>query len=68
MESLIGYFQGVPYFAEISTVVTVASVITMSLKDKVGDKIPIVKQLWPILNWLSLNIFHNQNKPSGKGK
>jgi hypothetical protein len=68
MESLILYLQGLPYFTEISTVVTVASVVTMSLRDNVGDKYPILKQIWPILNWFSLNVFHNENKSSGMGK
>ena len=68
MESLVVFFQGLPYFAEVSTVVTIASVSTMTLKDKIGNKIPLLNKIWPILNWMSLNIFHNENKSDGKGK
>jgi len=43
MESLVVFFQGLPYFAEVSTVVTIASVITMTLKEKVGNQNPVVE-------------------------
>tara|TARA_R110000751_G_C13421196_1_gene440280 strand:- start:141 stop:359 length:219 start_codon:yes stop_codon:yes gene_type:complete len=67
MESLILLAQGVPYFTEMSTVVTLASLITLALKDKYAEKLPILKTIWPIVNWLSLNIFHNENNKEGMG-
>tara|TARA_R110000787_G_scaffold136577_1_gene249077 strand:+ start:349 stop:570 length:222 start_codon:yes stop_codon:yes gene_type:complete len=68
MEGLILLAQGLPYFTEISTVITVSSIITMALKDKYAEKLPILKTIWPIINWLSLNVFHNQNNSEGMQK
>ena len=63
MEGLILLAQGLPYFTEISTVITVSSIITMALKDKYAEKLPILKTIWPIINWL-----HNQNNSEGMQK
>jgi hypothetical protein len=65
--AVVTFFMKCPYWAEISTVVTIASVVTMALKDKYAEKLPILNRIWPIVNWLSLNIFHNENKATGMG-
>lgn len=65
MEGFVAFFMGCPYWKEMSTVVTVASIITMTLKDTWAEKFPILDKIWPILNWLSLNVFQNKNKPHG---
>ena len=40
----------------VSTVVVIANGITMTLKDKYMEDIPMLGKIWPVLNWLSLNI------------
>ena len=44
-----------------ATVVVAANAITMSLKDSTAFTIPYLGKIWPILNWLSLNIANNKN-------
>ena len=44
-----------------ATVVVAANAITMSLKDSTAFTIPYLGKVWPILNWLSLNIANNKN-------
>jgi len=43
----------------------IASTITATLKDKYAEQIPIIGRVWPILNWLSLNVGHNENSRDG---
>ena len=57
--------QSIPYWETISTIVVVASVITASLKDKYAEQVPILGKIWPVLNWLSINIGHNENNKNG---
>ncbi|MDP7367329.1 MAG: hypothetical protein QGH83_08710 [Candidatus Pacebacteria bacterium] len=45
-----------------TTVVVAANAVTMTLKDSDAVKIPFLGKIWPILNWLSLNIAKNKNK------
>ena len=33
----------------------------MTLKDRYAERIPILGKIWPILNWLSLNVANNKN-------
>jgi len=67
---LINWLMKCPYWVHIATTVTVANLLTMTFKDKIATNWPVVNKLWPIINWLSLNIFHNENKEDGmeKGK
>ena len=44
-----------------TTIIVVANGITMTLRDKYAENIPILGKIWPILNWLSLNIANNKN-------
>ena len=65
---LISWLMKCPYWVHIATTVTIANMITMTLKDKMAGKYVVVDKLWPIINWLSLNIFHNENKEDGMEK
>ena len=44
-----------------TTIIVIANGITMTLRDKYAENIPILGKIWPILNWLSLNIANNKN-------
>ena len=39
--------------------------ITSALPDRWVQKIPVLKTLWPIFNWLAGNVFNNINHPKG---
>ena len=52
----------------VSTVVVISNGITMTLKDKYMEDIPMLGKIWPVLNWLSLNIGNNKNDPTTNGK
>jgi hypothetical protein len=32
------------------------------MKDEYAEKLPILGKIWPIMNWLALNVHHNKNK------
>ncbi len=57
--------HGMPWWDTFATVVVIASGITATLKDKYAEQIPIIGKIWPIMNWLSLNVAHNKNDPNG---
>ena len=57
--------HGMPWWDTFATVVGIASGITATLKDKYAEQIPIIGKIWPIMNWLSLNVAHNKNDPNG---
>jgi len=57
--------QAMPWFDTFATVVVIANGITATLKDKYAEELPIIGKIWPVLNWLSLNIAHNKNNPDG---
>ena len=52
----------------VSTGVVIANGITMTLKEKYMEDIPMLGKIWPVLNWLSLNIGNNKNDPTTNGK
>tara|TARA_B110001454_G_C12674687_1_gene415330 strand:- start:134 stop:331 length:198 start_codon:yes stop_codon:yes gene_type:complete len=62
-EVIFSWATGQAWFGVASTVVVVANMITMSLKDEYAEKLPILGKIWPILNWLSLNVAKNKNQP-----
>tara|TARA_R100000687_G_scaffold64650_1_gene53048 strand:+ start:353 stop:559 length:207 start_codon:yes stop_codon:yes gene_type:complete len=57
--------QAMPWWDTFTTVVVIASGITATLKDRYAEQIPIIGRIWPIMNWLSLNVGHNENNPEG---
>ena len=44
-----------------TTIIVVANGITMTLRDRYAESIPVLGKIWPILNWLSLNVARNKN-------
>ena len=44
-----------------TTIIVIANGITMTLRDRHAESIPILGKIWPILNWLSLNVANNVN-------
>jgi len=57
-----------PWFFHLTTMVLCANVVTMVLKDRYAEDLPIVGKLWPILNWFSFKVFNNENNPDGMDK
>jgi len=62
MEAMIlGWAQTQSWWGIATTVVVIANGVTMTLRDRYAEQIPILGKIWPILNWLSLNIANNKN-------
>ena len=62
MENVVlGWAETQSWWHVVTTIVVIANAVTMTLKDKYAESLPIIGRLWPILNWLSLNIGHNEN-------
>ena len=62
MEAMIlGWAQTQSWWGIVTTVVVIANGVTMTLRDRYAEEIPILGKIWPILNWLSLNIANNKN-------
>jgi hypothetical protein len=64
------WLQSFTWWDTFATVVVIASATTATLKDRYAEQIPIIGKVWPIMNWLSLNVGHNENNHDGmhKGK
>ena len=63
MEAMVlGWAQTQSWWGLATTIIVIANGITMTLKDKYAEGIPILGKIWPILNWLSLNIANNKNE------
>jgi hypothetical protein len=64
------WLQSFTWWDTFATVVVIASAVTATLKDRYAEQIPIIGKMWPIMNWLSLNVGHNENSRDGmhKGK
>ena len=67
---IMTWLQSFTWWDSFATVVVMASAVTATLKDRYAEQIPIVGKIWPIMNWLSLNVGHNENSRDGmhKGK
>ena len=62
MENMIfDWMSSQSWWGIFASVVVAANAVTMTLKDRYADSIPILGKIWPILNWLSLNIGKNKN-------
>ena len=59
---MLGWAQTQSWSGLATTIIVIANGITMTLKDKYAENIPIIGKIWPILNWLSLNIANNKNE------
>ena len=63
METMIlGWAQTKSWWGIATTLIVIANGITMTLKDKYAEGIPVLGKIWPILNWLSLNVANNKNE------
>ena len=63
MEAMVlGWAQTQSWWGIATTVIVIANGITMTLRDKYAENIPILGKIWRILNWLSLNIDNNKNE------
>ena len=67
---IMAWLQSFTWWDSFATVVVIASAVTATLKDRYAEQIPIIGKVWPIMNWLSLNVGHNENHHDGmhKGK
>ena len=67
---IMAWLQSFTWWDSFATVVVIASAVTATLKDRYAEQIPIIGKVWPIMNWLSLNVGHNENSRDGmhKGK
>ena len=62
METMVlAWASGQSWWGLATTLIVIANGITMTLKDKYAESIPIIGKNWPILNWLSLNVANNKN-------
>ena len=62
METMIlGWALGQYWFGIACTVIAVANAVTLTLKDEYAESLPVLGKIWPILNWLSLNVHNNKN-------
>ena len=62
METMVfEWMSSQSWWGIFATIVVAANAVTMSLKDRYAESIPVLGKIWPILNWLSLNIARNKN-------
>ena len=61
-QMILGWASSQTWWHIVSTVVVIANAITLTLKDRYAENIPVIGKLWPILNWLSLNVANNKNE------
>ena len=66
MESMLfAWAEGQSWWGTLGSIVVVANALTMALKDEYAEKIPFLGKLWPIMNWLALNVHHNNSWSRG---
>ena len=53
------------WFQVLASTVLFCNSITAVFKDEWVEKIPVIGKIWPVLNWLSMNVFNNMNHPKG---
>ena len=58
---MLGWASSQSWWGIATTIIVIANGITMTLKDRYAEGIPIIGKIWPILNWLSLNVANNKN-------
>ena len=59
---MLGWASSQSWWGLATTIIVIANGITMTLRDKYAENIPILGKILPILNWLSLNIANNKNE------
>ena len=62
METLmLAWGENQAWWGTFASLVVIANAITMAVKDQYAEKLPIIGKIWPIMNWLALNVPHNKN-------
>tara|TARA_B100001971_G_C17994357_1_gene433957 strand:- start:9 stop:203 length:195 start_codon:yes stop_codon:yes gene_type:complete len=62
MEGLIlGWGSSQEWWGTLCSVIVIANAITLAVKDQYAEKLPVIGKIWPIMNWLALNIHNNKN-------
>ena len=62
METLmLAWGENQAWWGTFASLVVIANAITMAVKDQYAEKLPIIGKIWPIMNWLALNVHHNKN-------
>lgn len=62
MESLLmAWGASQSWWGTLCSVIVIANAITLAVKDEYAEKLPVIGKIWPIMNWLSLNIHNNKN-------
>ena len=53
------------WFQIAGVIILGANAVTAALPDTWVQKVPVLRTIWPILNWLAANVFNNVNHPKG---
>lgn len=58
----VDYLASQPWYMTATNIVGGLTMVTMWISDKWADKVPVIKQINMVMNWLSGNLFFNKNK------
>ena len=61
MEFLLSWGSSQTWWYTLCSVIVIANAITLAVKDQYAEKLPYIGKIWPIMNWLALNIHNNKN-------
>lgn len=62
MESLfLAWGESQSWWGTLCSIIVIANAITLAVKDQYAEKLPIIGKIWPIMNWLALNVHNNKN-------
>ena len=63
METLmLAWGSSQSWWGTACSIVVIANALTMALKDEYAESLPVLGKLWPIMNWLALNVHNNKNE------
>ena len=62
---LSSMFADQSWFQVVGELVLIFTAITGALPDRWVQRVPVLKDLWPIFNWMAGNVFNNINHPKG---
>ena len=63
METLmLAWGSSQAWWGTACSIVVIANALTMALKDEYAESLPVLGKLWPIMNWLALNVHNNKNE------
>tara|TARA_B100001245_G_C22525394_1_gene264526 strand:- start:202 stop:396 length:195 start_codon:yes stop_codon:yes gene_type:complete len=62
MESLfLAWGESQSWWATVCSIIVIANAVTLAVKDEYAEKLPVIGKIWPIMNWLALNVHNNKN-------